>query len=71
MKNKFSTLTAEQLIMIQQSTDPVKAELAKMELVRRQEWTKFKRSFFFPNLWAVLSLFLSAYLALQNSGLID
>jgi hypothetical protein len=71
MKSELGAHTVEQLIMIQQSTDPLKAELAKMELVRRQEWTKFKRSFFFPNLWAVLSLLLSAYLALQKSGLIS
>jgi len=59
----FRKATDTQLISIKTGRDPVAAEQAKHELDMRVDRRRFWRSFFFPNLWAVLSLIVAIYAA--------
>lgn len=63
MPIEFKRATDTQLIAIKAGKDQVDAELAKHELDRRVDRRRFWRSFFFPNVWAVLSLLVALYAA--------
>lgn len=62
----YKRATDEQLIAIKTGKDAHSAELAKHELDRRLDRRRFWRSFFFPNIWAVLSLVVAIYAALKK-----
>ena len=66
MATNYKTATDTQLIAIKTGTDLKAAELARHELEQRIDRRKFWRNFFFPNVWAVLSLAVAIYAALKK-----
>ncbi len=66
MATDYKKATDKQLIAIKTGKDPQAAELAKHELDQRMDRRRFWRNFFFPNVWAVLSLAVAIYAALKK-----
>lgn len=64
----FRKLRRDQLMKLKASSpDQLLKEEAISELQRRDEISKFWRSFLFPNLWAVLSFVLAVSSILRKS----
>lgn len=63
MPIEYKKATETQLIAIKAGKDQVASEQAKHELDMRVDRKRFWRSFFFPNVWAVLSLLVALYVA--------
>lgn len=66
MPTDYKKATDEQLIAIKTGRDQQAAELAKHELDQRVDHRRFWRNFFFPNVWAVLSLAVAIYAAFKK-----